>query len=111
MAKKVKSKQSKNPLAKFRSEIDMLDRQIILALVKRFKVVQKITKMKKEQGISRRDKAREDQLLENYKKWSKSQSKSQIGSEKKQSQSQFSEVKLKEIRRLILKISRIDRNR
>ncbi len=106
MAKKEKNKQSKNPLAKFRSEIDMLDRQIILALVKRFKVVQKITKMKKEQGISRRDKAREDQLLENYKKWSKSQSKSQIGSEKKQSQSQFSEVKLKEIRRLILKISK-----
>ena len=96
MAKKEKNKQSKNPLAKFRSEIDTLDRQIILALVKRFKVVQKITKMKKEQGISRRDKAREDQLLENYKKWSSSQ---------------FSEAKLKEIRRLILKISRLDRNR
>lgn len=111
MAKKEKSKKSKNHLAKYRSEIDMLDRQIILALVKRFKVVQKITKMKKEQGISRRDKAREDQLLENYKKWSSSQFKPQVGSEKKQSQSQFSEAKLKEIRRLILKISRIDRNR
>lgn len=96
MAKKEKTKQSKNSLAKFRSEIDTLDSQIILALVKRFKVVQKITKMKKEQGISRRDKAREDQLLANY---------------KKQSQSQFSEAKLKEIRRLILKISRIDGNR
>lgn len=89
MVKKINK--TKSFLKKARAEIDLLDRQIILALVRRQKVVKKITQMKKDQGLSRRDKAREDQLLENYKKWS---------------QSKLSDEKLKEIRRLILKVTR-----
>lgn len=91
MVKKTKKMKTTKLLKIGRSQIDQLDRQIILALVQRKKVVKKITQIKKNQGLSRRDKVREDQLLANYQKWSKSQ---------------LSDEKLKQIRRLILKVSR-----
>lgn len=53
-------------LAKLRKEIERLDTEIITALAKRFRIVEEIMKVKREEGVPFEDKAREEELMNFY---------------------------------------------
>jgi|TARA_B100001971_G_scaffold212841_2_gene244099 monofunctional chorismate mutase len=55
----------------YRSEIDRIDQEIMRLLCKRFKVVSKIAKTKKNLGIDIEDVAREEDVLANWRKETK----------------------------------------
>tara|TARA_B100000315_G_C14587999_1_gene594184 strand:- start:1227 stop:1496 length:270 start_codon:yes stop_codon:yes gene_type:complete len=55
----------------YRSEIDRIDQEIMQLLCKRFKVVSKIAKTKKNLGIDIEDVAREEDVLANWRKETK----------------------------------------
>lgn len=57
-----------NELQKLRRSIDQIDKKIVMLIAKRFLIVKKIGKVKKENGMKIRDKEREKEVIRNLEK-------------------------------------------